>query len=196
MFDELLNDVVSLVKKDGSRKEGIKASVQKKKIFVQGSNFLIEPGDFIQRKMSNGGEETYEVIDPGFHEKFLDIPAGYQMEVRKLGLPEARKAIGSITYNITGHNNRINQNSVDKSTNTFNQISSEINESISGLREEVERLIKNSDERKSALEVVDAIEHQFQTGTAKTSVVGALVKALPAAGSIASIGSYLMSLIP
>lgn len=195
MFDELMNDTVSLIKKDGVRKDGIKASVQTKKIFVHGSNLLIEPGDYIQRKMSNGGEETYEVIDPGFHEKFIDIPAGYQMEVRKLGLPEAKKVIGSITYNITGNNNRLNQNSIDHSTNNIFHNSSSVDESISSLRQEIETLVKNSAEKKAALEVVDAIEHQFQMETPKTSVVSALVKALPAAGSIASIGSYLMSLI-
>ena len=45
----------------------------------------------IQRKMSNGGEETYEVIDPGFHEGIGGIKAHYQMTHRKLGLPEAER---------------------------------------------------------------------------------------------------------
>jgi len=87
-FDSLMTDTVSLLKQDGTEFDGIKASVQKKMIFVQDANYLIEPGDLIRRKMSNGGEETYEVIDPGFHEEFHSIPAGYQMDVRKLGIPE------------------------------------------------------------------------------------------------------------
>ena len=120
VFDDLLTDRVSLIKQDGSVAEGIKASVQKNKIFIQGTDHLIEPRDLIQRKMSNGGEETYEVIDPGFHEKFHGIPAGYQMDVRKLGIPEAKSAIQNITYNVTGHNARINQNSVDQSVNIVN----------------------------------------------------------------------------
>ena len=69
-FKALLTDTVSLIKQDGTTVDGIKASVQTNKIFIQGQKPLIESGDLIQRKMSNGAEETFEVIDPGFHEKF------------------------------------------------------------------------------------------------------------------------------
>ena len=92
-FDRLLTDTVTLIKQDGTTVEGIKASVQSKKIFIQGHDPLIESGDLVQRTVSNGAEETYEVIDPGFHEKFHGIPARYQMDVRKLGVPEAKSAI-------------------------------------------------------------------------------------------------------
>ena len=76
VFDRLFTDTVTLIKQDGTTAEGIKAIVQSKKIFIHGHVLLIESGDFVQRKMSNGGEETYEVIDPGFHEKLHTIPAG------------------------------------------------------------------------------------------------------------------------
>ena len=74
---------VTLVKKNGERIEGIKANVQKKKIYISRSDILIETGDLIHRKMSNGGEETYEVIDPGFFEAQGGIEAHYQMSVKK-----------------------------------------------------------------------------------------------------------------
>ncbi len=105
-FNLLLTDTVTLVKKNGDTYSGIKASVQKGKIFIERSDIFIETGDLIQRKMSNGGQETYEVIDPGFHEKFYAIPAGYEMDVKKLGLPEAKEAIQSTTYNVNGSNAR------------------------------------------------------------------------------------------
>lgn len=108
-FNRFLTDTVSLLKKNGMTIDGIQASVQKDKIFIEGADILIESGDLIHRVMSNGGQETYSVIDPGFQEKFHRIPAGYQMEVRKLGLPEANRAIQNITYNISGTNNRVNQ---------------------------------------------------------------------------------------
>lgn len=100
-FSDLMTDIVSLIKKDGARVDNIQSSVQDKKIFIDRSDILIESGDFIHRKMSNGAEETYEVIDPGFHEKFHGIPAGYQMRCKKLGLPEAKKIIQETTYNNT-----------------------------------------------------------------------------------------------
>ncbi len=191
-FDNLMTDKITIIKQDGSRFDDIKASVQKNKIFIQSTKYLIEPRDIIQRKMSNGGEETYEVIDPGFHEQFHGIPAGYQMDVRKLGLPEARNAIQNITYNITGQNARINQNSIDRSINII-QLNPDVAENIDALRQEVNRIIRDEVARTAAHEVVDAIEEQFKSGTPKISVVSALLKGLPAAGSIASIGSFLLS---
>ena len=116
-FSNLLTDTVNVLKENGEIFNGIKASVQKSKIFIFRSDILIESGDLIQRIMSNGAEETYSVIDPGFNEKFNSIPAGYQMDVKKLGIPESKKAVQHITYNISGTNNRINQNSTDKSVN-------------------------------------------------------------------------------
>ena len=191
-FDRLFTDTVTLIRQDGSTVEGIKASVQSKIIFIQGRELLIESGDLVQRNMSNGAEETYEVIDPGFHEKLHRIPAGYQMEVRKLGVPEAKGAIHNVTYNVTGSNARINQNSVDQSVNIV-QLSSDVSENLEALRQEINRLIEEDSRRLEALEVLDAIEHQFKSGSPKQAVVRALIQGLPVAGSIASIGSFLLS---
>lgn len=190
-FSDMLNDNVTLLKKNGDRVEGIKASVQAKKIFINRSDILIETGDLIQRNMSNGGEETYEVIDPGFHESFHGIEAHYQMTHRKLGLPEAKAAVQSITYHISGPNARVNNHSTDNSVNTVN-INPDIAEHISMLRQEVKRLLPGQ-EQKPALEVVDAIEGQFESSAPSKVVVKTLLGALPSAGSIASIGSFLLS---
>ena len=190
-FSDMLNDNVTLLKKNGDRVEGIKASVQAKKIFINRSDILIETGDLIQRNMSNGGEETYEVIDPGFHESFHGIEAHYQMTHRKLGLPEAKAAVQSITYHISGPNARVNNHSTDNSVNTVN-INPDVAEHISMLRQEVKRLLPDQ-EQKPALEVIDAIEGQFESSAPSKVVVKTLLGALPSAGSIASIGSFLLS---
>ena len=193
-FDRLLTDTVTLIKRDGTTVDEIKASVQSKKIFIMRNDLLIETGDLVQRKMSNGAEETYEVIDPGFHEKLHSIPAGYQMVVRKLGIPEAKSAIQSVTFNVTGNNARINQNSVDQSINVV-QLSADVADNLKVLRSEIIRTIDEESKRTEALEVVDAIEQEFKSGSPKRSVVGALVHGLPAAGAIASIGSFLLSCV-
>lgn len=80
-FDSLMTDKVDLLKLNGARVSNLPASVQKGKIFISGNGVLIEPRDLLIRNASNGAEETYEVIDPGFHEAFHSIPAGYQIEV-------------------------------------------------------------------------------------------------------------------
>jgi len=191
-FDQLMTDLVTLIKQDGTKIENIKASVQKGKIFIHSSDFLIEPRDYIQRQMSNGGEETYEVIDPGFHEQFHAIPAGYQMDVRKLGIPEAKRAIQSITYNISGNNARVNQNSIDNSSNTV-VLNNDIKEYLEALRAEIDRLNIKETEKQSAHEITDAMEANLSTENPSKAVLSVLVKALPHAASIASITSAIIS---
>ncbi len=190
-ISSLLKDTVSLLKKNGERIDNIKASVQSKKIFINRSDILIETGDFIQRKMSNGGEETYEVIDPGFHERHGAIAAGYQMTHRKLGLPEADKATQHVTYNINGANSRVNNHSIDNSINTAN-FHSGVAEHIAILRSEIEQTIDKPEEKKEALEIVDAIEGQFSSDKPSKVIVKSLLASLPMIGNIATIGSFLL----
>ena len=64
-FDRLLNDRVTLVKKDGTRYENVKASVQKK-IYIMDKELPVAPGDKVVRLLPSGVEETFVVIDPGF----------------------------------------------------------------------------------------------------------------------------------
>ncbi|WP_417882839.1 hypothetical protein [Vibrio rumoiensis] len=188
---DLHRDTVSILKLNGEKHEGIKASVQRSKTFIKGSDLLIETGDLIQRKMSNGATETYEVIDPGFHEGGNLISAGYQIVHKNLGLPEAEKAIQNITYNLNGHGSRVNNHSIDNSTNTFN-INSDVIEHIEMLRSEIFRLVE-AEQQQDALEIVDAIEQQFKSEKPSKVTVKTLVSALPHAGTIASIGSFLLA---
>ena len=132
------------------------------------------------------------VGDPGFHERHGSIAAGYQMTHKKLGLPEAEKAVQSITYNISGPNARVNNHSTDNSTNVVN-INFDVSEHIAMLRTEIERLLSDSQEKQEAFEVVDAIEGQFTAEKPSKAVVKTLLASLPSAGSIASIGSFLLS---
>ncbi|MBZ6971715.1 hypothetical protein JJJ10_22250 [Klebsiella grimontii] len=191
-LSNLLKDTVSLLKKNGERVDNIKASVQSKKIFINRSDILIETGDLIQRRMSNGGEETYEVIDPGFHERHGAIAAGYQMTHKKLGLPEVDKAIQNITYNISGANSRVNNHSIDNSIN-ITSFNSNVAEHIAMLRSEIEQFISKPEEKKEALEIVDAIDGQFSSDKPSKVIVKSLLASLPTIGNIATIGSFLLS---
>jgi hypothetical protein len=160
---------------------------------MNAGKLLIEPGDLIQRRMSNGAEETYRVVDPGFYEALSGIPAGYQLEVQKLGIPEAKQAVQSITYNITGNNARINQNSVDNSTNVVN-IDARAIQYIAALRSEVERLQISKEEKVAAHEVIETVEEQFKSGKPKKTVVSALLNSLPHVANITSIITAIMGL--
>ncbi len=194
MFSDLNRDKVTVLKQNGEKYEDIQADVDSKETFIERSDILIETGDLIQRKMSNGGIETYEVIDPGFHEGSSFMPACYQIKHKNLGLPEAEKAVQSITYNLNGPNSRVNNHSTDNSTNVVNE-NSAVTEHLELLRSEINRLVQSTQERQDALEVVDAIEGQFSSEKPSKAVVNTLISSLPHAGSIASIGSFLVSVL-
>lgn len=195
-FSALLTDTVSVLKKNGERVDNIKACVESSKIIVDRSDVLIEPLDLVHRKMSNGATETFEVVDPGFHEAFHSIPAGYQMRVRKLGLPEAQKAMQSITYNVSGPNARINNHSVDQSVNYAVNENAEVLEHLRALRQELESLVLKEGDKQAAQEIIDEIEESVRSGKAKKTVVKALLSALPNMGNIASIGSFVLDCLP
>lgn len=100
----------------------------------------------------------------------------------------------TITYNFNGDNARVNNDSVDNSTNIVNH-NSEIAEHIDLLRSEIARLVKDESEKQEALEVVDAVEVQLQSEKPSKAVVKTLLGALPHAGSIASVASFILSAI-
>lgn len=194
MFEDFATDNISVIKKDGQKHEGLKASVQKGKIFLSDSSVLIEPRDHIVRHMSNGGTETFEVVDPGFFEAVMDFEAHYQMTVRRLGDAEAERVAQTITYNFHGDNARVNNHSVDNSCNTVSH-SSQISSYITELKSEIEKLDLRSSDKQDALEIVAELKVQLETPVPKRTIIRGLIAALPSIESIATIGSSIMSMV-
>ncbi|MED5607806.1 hypothetical protein VV867_08910 [Pseudomonas sp. JH-2] len=171
-------DKVNLLKTDGTKVDGIAATVSGSNLIViKGEKVIISSGDILVRPLSNGGEETYEVVDPRYYD-VGHIGPHYQLQVKKLGIPEAKAAVQHITYNLSGVNSRVNVNSTDNSTNVIN-INSEVAQEIGTLREAISAAPLSEAEKKDASEVVEAVEAQFQTGKPKRSIVSALLSSLP-----------------
>lgn len=82
-FDDLMTDVVTLLKADGRMFENIKANVQPGKIFIFDGSIPIEEGDKLVRVLQNELKETYIVIDRGYYSAAHGIEAHYQIKVRK-----------------------------------------------------------------------------------------------------------------
>ncbi|WP_460418872.1 hypothetical protein [Pseudomonas sp. microsymbiont 2] len=190
MFEDFNTDTISVRKQDGQTIEGLQASVQPGKVFLDRADVAVEIGDLIERKLSNGTLETYEVLDPVFYEAFHDIPAHYQMRVKKLGVPEAKARIQSITYNISGHNARVNHDSVDNSTNTVT-IGSDLQDYVGALRQVISTL--DDSKRKDASEIVDAVEANLSSPKPSKTVISTLLSALPHLASISTIASAIVA---
>jgi hypothetical protein len=183
MFDK---DKVNLKKQDGSGAEGIIATVAGSDLIViKGKKYIIDVGDLLTRKLSNGAEETYQVVDPKYYETTPGSSGPhYQLKVKKLGVPEAKAAFQHIVYNVTGNNARVNVDSVDNSTNIANVHAA--GEQIDLLRKEIASLDLSPVTKTEALEVLDAVEAQLGQEKPKRSVVMALLDSLPKVASIAA----------
>jgi hypothetical protein len=192
LFDR---DRVDLLKQDGTKFERITATVGSSELIViKGSKQVIEIGDLLIRKLSNGGEETYKVLDPQYHER---TPGGfgphYQLKVKKLGVPEAQVAVQHIVYNISGNNARVNVGSVDNSTNISG--TSDLNEQLEIIRSELLKLSLPEAERADALDAVDAVEAELAKERPKRGVIFALLNSLPKVAAIADAGAKLGELV-
>lgn len=196
-FASLMRDKVNVLKADGTKHEGIKCSVSgSDTITIMSPTFTVDHDDLIVRTTSLGQDETYKVIDPKFSEGSGSgaIPRHYKLKVKKLGIPEAKAAVQSITYNFNGHNARVNNSSVDNSVNTV-QIDNRAQTYINELREVLRNAQLSDSERDEALEVADAIEAQFESGKPKKSVIGALLAGLPSIESVLSIAASIAELV-
>jgi predicted nucleotide-binding protein len=82
-FGDLLNDHVTLVKKDGRRFENLPAAVQSNLIFTNDAQIPIEDGDSFERQLPSGITERFSILDAGFMQEFHGMSAHYQSKVRK-----------------------------------------------------------------------------------------------------------------
>ena len=191
-FNRFLTDKVALVKTTGEQHNNLKAQVSSKGILMQG-NIVISVGDQIIRYMSNGAEETYSVTDPKFQEKIASMPAHYNLQVTKQGVPTespTQNQVINTTYNFNGDNSRVNNNSID---NSVNNTVVETNNYIEQLRDEINRVIELEETKVETLGVVDVIEQQLSSENPNKTVIQSMVNSLPSLGSLASIGSLIIA---
>lgn len=176
--------------KTGEKIPDVVCTVTSDTTIIQRTKIVIEPGDLLQRKMSNGAEETYEVIDPQFHE---EDGGTYIVQQKKLGIRETEKTLQNINYSFSGDNARVNNNSVDNSTNQV-IVNSEISEKLESLKVEILQHTEGKQKAES-LEIHSALEQQLSEASPSKVVVSTLLAGLPAVGSIASIAGLIASLL-
>lgn len=165
----MLNDIVTLVKKDGTvLREGLKAQVSSGLIITSDATLPIEPGDHFVRIQPSGLAEDYIVIDPGFMSAGRLIPPHFQTKVRRSDAPVAPPS--TIINNIHGPNARVNINSTDNSTNT--SISIQPLEVASLLEKIKPHLSSLPEDARTQMQVpIELLESEIRSGNAKSSVL-------------------------
>ncbi|KAB1086169.1 hypothetical protein F4V91_06810 [Neorhizobium galegae] len=191
-FGSMMNDVVTLVKKDGTVvKESIKAQVSKGLIISDDASLPIEPGDHFIRIQPSGLAEDYIVVDPGFMSGGRGlIPPHFQSKVRRSDAPIAPPS--TIINNIHGPNARVNINSTDNSTNTAINIQPlEVASLIEKIKPHLSAL---PDATRTQMQVpIELLESEIRSGSAKSSVLMEGLKSMKvisegAAGNLVAAG--------
>lgn len=179
MFKKFYTDNIIIKKPTGDVVDKIKGDIQNgKQAFFQ-TNQLVEPGDILLREIGEHFEE-YIIIEPGYHTAFHGIPAGYQATIeRKNKISSPSKTSITNNYNMHGHNNRINNNSIDNSSNIIQQHDSikEIIDAISAAKLEIKTSTLNSQDIEISNKLLDLVETQINTEN--TSFIQTLLSALP-----------------
>jgi hypothetical protein len=192
-----MKDNLILYKKNGDIKEGIKGSVQNTNIYIIKPDFIIETEDILKRVMSNGGEELFLVKEPNFYEKHGGIPHNYQLKTKRINsmddnkIDDEHKSI-SQTFNIgtiNSHNTQIGNN------NTMSVFTTEIDNKIIELIEEIKKQNFSREEEKEYLEIVEEVKQQLKKQEPKKRIIKSLLSSLPTLGSIGSIGSMIIGLL-
>ena len=106
-FSEFERGTVYLVKKSGESSQQYKVSFNSSKgIATIYREIEVEEGDTLVRILPNQKEEFYTVLEVNYSQKFHDIPAHYQLQLRKdASLKSSR--LSSQTINIHGDNVQI-----------------------------------------------------------------------------------------
>lgn len=186
-FSRMCNDIITLVKQDGTVVEKIKANVQPDIIFIYDEKIPLEENDKIYRPLPNGLVEIYEVIDRGFHSAFHTIQAHYQVKVRKEGSIK-NKQYQQITniYNLNGPQSRVNISSTDNSINLTLQNNELFDKIIKTLETITEEQVKIE-----AIKIVNDMKENVGKPSFKQNYQ-AFISSL--SNHIAIIGSFLPAL--
>jgi hypothetical protein len=110
-------DPCTIVAPDGSIRSTPQAQFTGSLIIIQGADVVVLPGDEIRRKLPNGTEEAFNVIDPVFYDEHFG--PHFQIKVTRKGVFQPHTG-GNYNLHVTGSNARINVGSQDHSTNISN----------------------------------------------------------------------------
>ncbi|WP_417610635.1 hypothetical protein [Parasphingorhabdus sp.] len=170
MFDDLPKSKFDIVDAEGKIRSQVDAIATGKKIIVPDETVIIQTGDEMRRRLPNGTDETFEVVDPVYFQKTFGLPGHFQVEVRKKGMfPHGTG--GNYTISVTGTNSRVNIASSDLSTNVA------IDKSVfSHIRETLKNKVDDETERAAllaALQRVEAAGDENELGSAYQTFIAA-----------------------
>jgi hypothetical protein len=151
---------ISLVKQDGTRINDINAHVQPTMIFIDDASLPIEEGDRFLRRLPNGLEERYLILDRGYWDG-PGMRPHYQVKVRKETSINVERQAATI-YNVQGANPRVRVNSLDASVNVVTTSATRVFEQ---LKQAVTDNVPDDNHQGELLRHVEDLERAQGTGS-------------------------------
>jgi hypothetical protein len=152
MFGSFPQEDFEVVSAEGESRGKVKGIFSSKSIAIPNADAVIMVGDELRRRIQNGTEEVYEVVDPVFYAKHHTIPAHFQVKIRRKGIFEPGRG-GNYTIHVAGANSRVNINSSDRSQNIVSD-----NRLFQDMRTAIAAHVAETEERAMLLSKIDALE--------------------------------------
>lgn len=156
-FDRLQKSEFEVISPEGEVRGSGEGIFTGEKIVVFDESLLVFAGDEIRRRLPNGADEAFEVINPNFYGKMNSIPANFQIDIRRKG-SFPRGEGGHMNISVSGDNARVNIGSTDNSTNTVTH-----GALFSDIVATIERVVP-ADQREVLIDAVREMERTRGTG--------------------------------
>ncbi len=174
-FNRLMVDTISIIKKDGTTINDIKANVQRNKIFINDGKLPIEDGDSVARILPSGIVEEYIIKDKGFYTGMGSIPDNYQMSVEKKDSIKPEKNNSYENFNFVANNGaKVFINSNDNSINikSENEVFQDLLKALDQIDENLLSKESKQDLIKDIKELEKNIDNKEKFGSKFTEFIG------------------------
>ena len=122
-------------------------------VVVSDERLVVFPNDEIRRRLPNGTDEVFDVVDPKFFDRVKPLPSHFQIKVRRKGTSSHGEG-GDLNITMTGNNSRVNISSVDNSKNTVK---------LETPFAEIVQAIENNVEGEEGADLVSAVHEMKRT---------------------------------
>lgn len=161
-FRDLMQDIITVVHKDGSRDENIRASVQQNKILTETVTVDITVEDRIERELPSGRKEVLFVTDVHFQNGFGGIDAFYEIKFKREGTAQHQTRPPMVNVHVSDSPQaHVNLGSTDQSISVSGHQSNDVFEEI---RELLKEHVTDENEHKRLLEGIEAMERGREEG--------------------------------